>query len=77
MNHKTEINYPGGFDNLAEDLGNLTYNSLGIFLEKLASKLKKDSEADADRERHKLSKQLTYAEKHIKNAWKICEPFMT
>jgi hypothetical protein len=76
MNHKTEIDYPGGFDALAENLGNLTYDSLGVFLEKLAAKLEKDAAADAGRERKKLSKQLRFAAKYIRNAWKICEPYM-
>lgn len=76
VQHLTEINYPGGMDKLAEDLGNLRYDSLGNFLNTLSEKLNKDSEADEKRERKHLAKQLAYAGKHISNAWKICEPFM-
>jgi len=77
MIHNTEINYLGGFDKLAEDLGNLRYDALAEFLNKLSKKLNKDSEADSNRERNQLAKQLTYAGKHIGNAWEICKPFMT
>lgn len=77
MAHLNEINYPGGFDKLAEDLGNLSYDSLEEFLHKLSSKMAKDAEADKGRERFLLAKQLTFAAKHIKNAWKICKPFMS
>lgn len=75
--HLNEIDYPGGFDKLTTDLGNLRYDALGDFLQKLSEKVKKDAKADESRERHQLSTQLKYAAKHIKNAWKICEPFMT
>lgn len=77
MIHKTDINYEGGFNALAEDLGNLTYDSLGIFLEKLAAKIDKDGDADAERNRPQLSQELKSAARHIANAWKICEPYMT
>lgn len=75
--HLEQIDYPGGFDKLATDLGNLRYDALASFLQKLSEKIGKDSMADEGRERHHLAKQLAYSAKHIKNAWKICEPFMT
>jgi hypothetical protein len=77
MIHLNEIDYPGGFDKLTTDIGNLRYDTLGKFLELLSKKLEADAKADEDRERYQLAKQLTYSAKHIKNAWKICEPFMT
>jgi hypothetical protein len=76
MKHLNEIDYPGGFDKLAEDLGNLRYDTLTEFLEKLSNKIEKDARADRDRERHQLANQLTYSAKHIRNAWKICASFM-
>lgn len=76
MIHKSEIDYDGGFDKLAEDLGNLRYDSLAEFLNKLSDKLAKDSGADADRKRPQLAKQLLYASRYIGNAWKLCEPHM-
>ncbi len=76
MIHKKEIEYPGGYTQLAEDLGNLTYDSLAAFLDKLADKIDKDADADAKRQRPQLSKQLRFAAKHIGNAWKISEPYM-
>lgn len=77
MKHDSKINYQGGLNQLAEDLGNLRYDALGEFLELLALKIEKDAGADEGRERYQLAKQLTYSAKHIKNAWEICEPFMT
>lgn len=77
LKHDTKIDYPGGIEQLATDLGNLRYDALGDFLQKLYEKVKKDSQTDEGKERHHLAKQLKYSAKHIKNAWKICEPFMT
>lgn len=76
MKHNTELEYPGGFDKLTEDLGNLRYDVLAEFLNKLSKKLNKDAEADNNRGRRQLAKQLIYAGKHVGNAWKICKPFM-
>lgn len=74
--HLNEIDYPGGFDKLTTDLGNLRYDALSQFLQKLSEKVEKDAQADEGRERYQLANQLTYSAKHIKNAWKICAPFM-
>jgi hypothetical protein len=76
MKHENKIDYPGGFDKLAEDLGNLQYDTLAEFLTKLSNKLAKDSQADADRKRPQLAKQLSFASRYIGNAWKLCEPHM-
>lgn len=76
MKHQNNIDYPGGFNQLTEDLGNLSYDALEEFLNKLSTKIAKDSKADKGRERLKLAKQLSFAAKHIGNAWKICKPHM-
>lgn len=76
MKHDAKIDYNGGFNQLAEDLGNLRYDTLGEFLELLSKKIEKDAGADEGRERYQLAKQLNYSAKHIKNAWKICGPYM-
>ena len=77
IKHAKEIDYPGGIKKLADDLSNLTYDTLEEFLKNLSEKIKKDGQADKKRGRNKLAKQLNYAAKYIGNAWKICEPFMT
>ncbi len=75
--------YEDGFENIAIELGDLTYDSLAIFLDLLSQKLDKDSQADGERNRKKLSYELLEASKKIKEAsvnietaWKICEPYM-
>ena len=75
--HNDQIEYPGGFKQLATDLGNLSYDALGKFLDELAKKLEKDAVADKKRKRTQLAKELAASAEHIKKAWKICEPFMT
>lgn len=75
--HPDEIEYPGGFKQLATDLGNLSYDALGKFLALLTKKLEKDAKADKGRKRLQLAKELTSSANHIKNAWKICKPYMT
>lgn len=81
--HNTEINYEGGLEKLATDLGNLRYDALEKFLDKLSDKLRADSGADYDRGRHLLaysllaaSNTLQLAKENIRNAWEICEPHM-
>lgn len=76
VNHPTSINYQNGLDGLAEDLGNLRYDALASFLNKLSEKVTKDAKADQNRERYQLAKQLNYAAKHINNSWKICKIHM-
>jgi hypothetical protein len=76
VKHLTFINYERGLDGLAEDLGNLRYDTLAEFLHKLSEKVEKDGLADEKRERHQLAKQLAFAAKHIGNAWTICKKYM-
>ena len=68
---------------LAEEIGDLYYDSLADFLKELSKKLEKDSIADMNRGRDKLannlnqaSKKILDASKEINEAWDICEPFM-
>lgn len=82
--HKSYINgYEENFEKLAEEIGDLRYDSLEKFLYLLSEKLSKDSFADASRNRVKLSKllnisssQIKLASKAINTAWIICEPHM-
>jgi len=81
--HKKKLsNYTGSFEQLANELGDLTYDSLAIFLKELSIKLSKDGDADFSRGRQKLSKNLKEAANNlfissdfIDKAWNICEPY--
>ena len=80
---KTLKNYPDSFEKLAEQLGDLTYDSLAEFLMFLSEKMERDSIADAQRKRVKLANELEEtarllkkASGHITTAWDICEPYM-
>jgi len=81
--HKTEIEYEGGLEKLANDISDLRYDKLEDFLNKLSEKLFKDALADYKRERPQLASCLNYAHyfvrlsrDQIRNAWKISEPYM-
>ncbi len=84
MQHKTWIkNYEQDFERLAEEIGDLRYDSLAEFLELLAKKLSIDAGKDRDRGRRHLSDSLyeakdslTKAAGSISVAWRICEPHM-
>ena len=84
MKHKKSLqNYDGTFEQLATELGDLTYDSLALFLKELSIKLSKDGDADFDGGRPKLSKCLKDAALEIENAsnsidkaWEICKPYM-
>ena len=74
MDHKTTIDYPGGLEALANNLGNLRYDVLADFLSVLSEKLEVDSFADEGRGRKKLSKALGAASLCVENAWRQCKP---
>ena len=85
MIHKSEIeNYSGSMEELAEEIGNLKYDSLSNFLELLANKIQKDGKLDAGRKRMKLSHNLYESADKIRESkafidesWVICKPFMS
>lgn len=83
MKHLTTLPYKTDLKELAEDIGNLQYDSLAEFLQYLSDKLKRDCVADLKRKRPQLSIYLflcsTYlnrASEIIKNTWRICKPYM-
>ncbi len=84
MKHRTDIErYAGNLEELAEDMGNLRYDALAVFLRLLAAKLGRDASADEERGRRKLAAlleacagQVTTAALDIQRAWQICEPHM-
>ncbi len=83
MIHKSKIEkYPGSMEELVEEIGDLKYDSLAIFLELLAHKIQKDGQKDKERNRVKLSNNLFKSAEKIKEskefmdkAWVICGPF--
>ena len=73
----------GGFEKLAEDLGNLRYDKLALFLQLLQKKVQIDAQKDKGRGRKKLAVQLNaaatalgIASDQITNAWVTSKPFM-
>jgi len=84
MEHKKEIKgYGGRLNILANDIGDLQYDSLALFLQALALKLQLDSTKDRLRGRKKLalfthvaSDKVGGSADLIMKAWKICEPHM-
>ena len=85
MIHKEEVeNYNGSLEQLANELVDLTYNSLSFFLSQLSAKLEKDSIADEKRGRKKLSENLRKTSENLKDsaneiskAWGICRSHMS
>lgn len=68
---------------LAENIGDLYYNSLAAFLLDLSEKIQADADKDHARGRTKLSgnlyecaAQLKTAAQAAERAWTICEPFI-
>lgn len=75
-------NYNGNMEQLAEELGDLFYDSLADFLHLFSEKMRRDAESDAWRKRPKLaghllacSQHLQQASTEINKAWKICKPY--
>lgn len=68
---------------LAEMVGDLHYETLAVFLERLVDKLYLDATKDQSNGRYKLSCELNhaanciyYAHINIESAWEISKPFM-
>lgn len=75
--------FDGTMVELAESIGDLYYDSLAEFLDRLSEKLARDAAADAGRNRPRLAKELSdtsrqvqEAAKHVREAWRICAPHM-
>ena len=82
MKHTRTVNlYQGTQEQLAEDLGDLYYDTLADFLDLLSKKMARDATADLGRGRPKLAAELDAcaqhldaAAGHIQAAWGICAP---
>lgn len=84
MIHKENIDkYQGSMLDLAEEIGDLRYDSLSEFLDLLQKKIHRDADKDNERGRLKLSTNLYSisaslldAKKSCDEAWIICKPYM-
>ncbi len=84
MKHKAWIeNYDRDFTTLAEEIGDLRYDSLAEFLRLLARKIERDGIKDGSRGRLKLATALNEMQQSLEvgavaadRAWKICVPYM-
>lgn len=85
MPHRREVeHYEGELDELARNVGRLTYDQVAVFLGYLAEELAGQSEADAGRGRSRLSHEMSEAAQllyavlpHIHEAWRLSAPHMT
>lgn len=84
MKHKAWLNhYEHNFEQLAEDIGNLRYDTLAEFLTLLSDKIRRDRIKDHEAGRVLLASSLQQASTalatsaaHIRMAWKFCEPHL-
>lgn len=84
MKHTTAVpHYNGSHQQLAEEMGDLYYDSLAELLWKLGEKLERDASSDHRRGRLRLSAELAGAADHlyvaaekIAAAWLICKPYL-
>lgn len=82
MKHTTTVrDFNGTSAQLAQEMGDLYYDSLAELLTLLAQQIAADSEADLQRGRPKLAGELNgcaehlqAAARHIQSAWTICAP---
>ena len=84
MKHTYSVqNYLGNHRQLAEEIGDLYYDSLAELLRLLADKIERDGDNDNARGRHRLGASLTDCARHLQQAaedidraWEICRPFV-
>lgn len=75
--------YNGTLDELANDIGDLHYESLETLFALISDKLERDAKKDLSNKRVKLSDELFGASEYIKlssvyigEAWRISKPYM-
>lgn len=84
MKHPVKVeNYNGSLDDLAKEIGNLSYNILSDLISKLADDIKGQADADYKKNRTKLAAKLYLiagrlygVKENIDEAWDICKPYM-
>lgn len=84
MTHEIKVvNYPGSLDELAREVGNLRYDSVGSFLQSLGDDLMRQAEADRAKGRVILANNLELtaqeiyqARDNMNSAWNICKKHM-
>ena len=83
MIHKSHIEHYPDAKILAEEIGNLKYDSLANFFQELSNKFLRDAKADSYKGRKKLAKHLDALYSHSQSMkfeaeklWEICEPYM-
>ncbi|MDA3803141.1 MAG: hypothetical protein PF488_04620 [Patescibacteria group bacterium] len=84
MKHPRSVeNYNGTFEELANGIGNMSYDQVAVFLDELAKDFKNQAEADIKRGRPQLAIELFKASfsieetsLKIKKAWQISKPYM-
>ena len=76
--------YNGSLEELAKALGNMRYDKLVVFIEKLADGINRQADNDLARGRQRLARQLYdvavnlhEARDSMYKAWKICQPYMS
>jgi len=83
MKHSNYVKgYDGPHEQLAEEIGDLYYDSLADLLRLLADKINRDGNMDAARGRSKLAGALHDCSSHLQQAaeavdlaWEICKPY--
>lgn len=75
--------YNGTLDELANDIGDLHYESLETLFALISDKLERDAKKDLSNKRVKLSAELFGSSEYIKlssvyigEAWRISKPYM-
>lgn len=75
--------FQGSLDELAQSIGDMSYDQVSVFIERFANDINRQADADLARGRKKLAgelyataKKLYEAKDAMDSAWKICEPYM-
>jgi hypothetical protein len=84
MKHPRKVeNYNGNLEELAKEIGKMTYDQVEVFLKELEKDFKNQAEADIKRGRPQLATELYKTSFSLKEAamcvgtaWKICKPYM-
>ncbi|MFT5359692.1 MAG: propanediol dehydratase small subunit [Candidatus Paceibacteria bacterium] len=80
---RTVKGYDGSLEDLAIDVGNMTYDQTAKFIDHLSKDLRRQAEGDRGRGRPRLAQKLDqtanyleYSKNNMDLAWNLCVPYM-
>jgi len=80
---RTIEGYSGSLEKLAQNVGNMAYDCVSLFIEELARDIRRQAYKDHKKNRKQLvaklyatAEELDFAKSSLHLAWEICKPYV-